>query len=263
MAPAAGAALQLGRHTAGGRGAAACAAGNTLPGRGRRVGGPSSGRWRRQCSATQQATAAGHRGMIAAAASICTTCAAHRPCMAGYVGLLVRDVLKYGCRPFCGILVQVATERPSLRKDATECPQPVIQQDAVVLQLSTASICDHNPLPPFACRARLVVGAAVCLPWWRLFGTAVHTNLHPIDSAAAGAAAANFLPQMLRFADRTGRHHMLCLDRYADHSSRETWDYSAWIRVYSVYLTERLDAFRWVGVLRGGGGGATLGSEVA
>jgi hypothetical protein len=37
---------------------------------------------------------------------------------------------------------------------------------------------------------------------------------------------------------------MLCLDRYADHTSRETWDYSAWIRAYGVFLDERLDAFR-------------------
>lgn len=38
---------------------------------------------------------------------------------------------------------------------------------------------------------------------------------------------------------------MLCLDRYADHTSRETWDYSAWIRSYSAFLDERLEAFRW------------------
>lgn len=25
---------------------------------------------------------------------------------------------------------------------------------------------------------------------------------------------------------------------------QETWDYSAWVRVYSVYLDERLDVFR-------------------
>jgi hypothetical protein len=61
----------------------------------------------------------------------------------------------------------------------------------------------------------------------------------------------SFQEQVLRFADRTGRHRLLCLDRYADHSSRETWDYSAWIRAYGVFLDERLDAFRWG---RGGGG---------
>jgi len=51
--------------------------------------------------------------------------------------------------------------------------------------------------------------------------------------------------QLVRFCDRTGRHRMLCLDRYADHTSKETWDYSACIRAYGVYLDERLDAFRW------------------
>lgn len=50
--------------------------------------------------------------------------------------------------------------------------------------------------------------------------------------------------QMLRFADRTGRHHMLALDRFADHSSKDAWDYSAWVRVYSMYLNERLDVYR-------------------
>lgn len=50
--------------------------------------------------------------------------------------------------------------------------------------------------------------------------------------------------QILRFADRTGRHHMLGLDRFADHTSKEAWDYSAWVRVYSTYLDERLDVYR-------------------
>jgi hypothetical protein len=49
--------------------------------------------------------------------------------------------------------------------------------------------------------------------------------------------------QMLRFADRTGRHHMMALDRFADRS-KDAWDYSAWVRVYSMYLNERLDVYR-------------------
>lgn len=53
---------------------------------------------------------------------------------------------------------------------------------------------------------------------------------------------------MLKFADRTGRHHMLALDRYADHTTKDTWDYSAWIRVYSMYLDERLDVYRYQGI---------------
>jgi hypothetical protein len=52
--------------------------------------------------------------------------------------------------------------------------------------------------------------------------------------------------QVVQFADRTGRHHMLGLDRFADHTGREAWDYSAWVRVYSTYLDERLGAFRCV-----------------
>jgi len=48
----------------------------------------------------------------------------------------------------------------------------------------------------------------------------------------------------VQFSDRTGRHHLLGLERFADHSGREAWDYSAWVRVYSSYLDERLVAFR-------------------
>lgn len=50
--------------------------------------------------------------------------------------------------------------------------------------------------------------------------------------------------QMLSFANRTGRHHLLSLERFADHSSKEAWDYAAWVRVYSAYLAERLDVYR-------------------
>jgi hypothetical protein len=48
----------------------------------------------------------------------------------------------------------------------------------------------------------------------------------------------------LSFADRTGRHQLLSLERFADHSSKEAWDYAAWVRVYSAYLAERLDVYR-------------------
>jgi hypothetical protein len=53
--------------------------------------------------------------------------------------------------------------------------------------------------------------------------------------------------QVVNFSDRTGRHHLLGLERFADHTGREAWDYSAWVRVYSSYLDERVGAFRWVG----------------
>lgn len=52
--------------------------------------------------------------------------------------------------------------------------------------------------------------------------------------------------QVINFSDRTGRHHLLGLERFADHTGREAWDYSAWVRVYSSYLDERLGAFRCV-----------------
>lgn len=55
-----------------------------------------------------------------------------------------------------------------------------------------------------------------------------------------------FQEQVLKYGDRTGVHHLIRLDTYADHTTKETWDYSAWIRVYSLYLDERLDVFRTV-----------------
>lgn len=63
-------------------------------------------------------------------------------------------------------------------------------------------------------------------------------------TSAALVLYRRLLVQILRFADRTGHHHMLALDRFADHSSKEAWDYSAWVRVYSTYLDERLDVYR-------------------
>ena len=43
---------------------------------------------------------------------------------------------------------------------------------------------------------------------------------------------------------KTGNRKLIRLDSYADHTTKETWDHSAWIRVYSVYLDERLEMFR-------------------
>lgn len=43
-----------------------------------------------------------------------------------------------------------------------------------------------------------------------------------------------------------GIHHLLRLDNYSDHLTKETWDYSAWIRVYSIYLDERLEVWRTI-----------------
>ncbi|KXZ54199.1 hypothetical protein GPECTOR_5g293 [Gonium pectorale] len=53
-----------------------------------------------------------------------------------------------------------------------------------------------------------------------------------------------FQEELLRYAERTGHHRMLRLESFADHTTKETWDLSAWIRVYSLYLDERLAVFR-------------------
>lgn len=33
------------------------------------------------------------------------------------------------------------------------------------------------------------------------------------------------------------------MDNFSDSSDKESWDFSAWIRVYSIYLDERLNVF--------------------
>lgn len=53
-----------------------------------------------------------------------------------------------------------------------------------------------------------------------------------------------FQEELVKFSDRTGVHHPLRLDTYQDHTTKATWDCSAWIRVYSTYVDERLDCFR-------------------
>ncbi|GFR47591.1 hypothetical protein Agub_g9325 [Astrephomene gubernaculifera] len=54
----------------------------------------------------------------------------------------------------------------------------------------------------------------------------------------------SFQEELLRYAERTGHHRMLRLESFADHTTKETWDLSAFIRVYSLYLDERLAVFR-------------------
>jgi hypothetical protein len=63
----------------------------------------------------------------------------------------------------------------------------------------------------------------------------------------------SFQEQLLRYQDRRGGGggadggpllSLLNLDRYNDAASRETWDYSSWIRAYGSYLDERLSCFR-------------------
>lgn len=40
------------------------------------------------------------------------------------------------------------------------------------------------------------------------------------------------------------RSHMLNMAYFKDDSSAEAWDYSAWVRIYALYLEERLECFR-------------------
>lgn len=58
---------------------------------------------------------------------------------------------------------------------------------------------------------------------------------------------ANFQDEMLNFSKDCGRRHFLRIDNYRDNMHNNTWDVSAWIRVYSTYLDERLDVYRCLG----------------
>ncbi|XP_062228218.1 putative clathrin assembly protein At5g35200 [Phragmites australis] len=40
------------------------------------------------------------------------------------------------------------------------------------------------------------------------------------------------------------RSHMLNMSYFKDDSSAEAWDYSSWVRIYALYLEERLECFR-------------------
>ena len=53
-----------------------------------------------------------------------------------------------------------------------------------------------------------------------------------------------FQEEMLKYGERTSNRRMLRLEGFADHTTKDTWDLSAWIRVYSVYLDERIEVFR-------------------
>ncbi|KAG1660050.1 hypothetical protein FOA52_010035 [Chlamydomonas sp. UWO 241] len=63
-----------------------------------------------------------------------------------------------------------------------------------------------------------------------------HRLMREVDST--------FQEEILKFGERTSARRMLRLDGFADHTTKDTWDYSAWIRLYSVYLDERLETFR-------------------
>mmetsp|Transcript_12127 Transcript_12127/g.31080 ORF Transcript_12127/g.31080 Transcript_12127/m.31080 type:complete len:651 (-) Transcript_12127:126-2078(-) len=55
---------------------------------------------------------------------------------------------------------------------------------------------------------------------------------------------AAFMQEVLAYSDHTGHRGVVRLDNYKDVTSKEAWDYSSWIRVYSIFLDERLDLFR-------------------
>eukprot|EP00798_Chlamydomonas_sp_ICE-L_P011871 gene11871-14975_t len=53
-----------------------------------------------------------------------------------------------------------------------------------------------------------------------------------------------YVTMILKYSERSGIRRLLRLDGFADLSTKETWDLSAWIRTYSVYLDERLEVFK-------------------
>ncbi|KAL5699159.1 hypothetical protein ACHQM5_030099 [Ranunculus cassubicifolius] len=62
----------------------------------------------------------------------------------------------------------------------------------------------------------------------------IHRALREVDST--------FREELINY--KKSRGHMLNLSHFKDDSSPIAWDYSAWVRVYALYLEERLECFR-------------------
>jgi len=67
---------------------------------------------------------------------------------------------------------------------------------------------------------------------------------------------AGFKQEMLRYKEKRKLTELLRLNNFSDKSRKETWDYSAFVRVYSSYLEERVHVFETIkfDVDRDGGG---------
>ncbi|AQL01680.1 putative clathrin assembly protein At5g35200 [Zea mays] len=62
----------------------------------------------------------------------------------------------------------------------------------------------------------------------------IHRALREVDPT--------FREELLNYG--RSRSHMLNMAYFKDDSSAEAWDYSAWVRIYALYLEERLECFR-------------------
>ncbi|XP_066378101.1 putative clathrin assembly protein At5g35200 isoform X2 [Miscanthus floridulus] len=62
----------------------------------------------------------------------------------------------------------------------------------------------------------------------------IHRALREVDPT--------FLEELINYG--RSRSHMLNMAYFKDDSSAEAWDYSAWVRIYALYLEERLECFR-------------------
>ncbi|PWZ17391.1 putative clathrin assembly protein [Zea mays] len=63
---------------------------------------------------------------------------------------------------------------------------------------------------------------------------AIHRALREVDPT--------FREELISYG--RSRSHMLNMAYFKDDSSAEAWDYSAWVRIYALYLEERLECFR-------------------
>lgn len=62
----------------------------------------------------------------------------------------------------------------------------------------------------------------------------IHRALREVDPT--------FREELINYGQSTS--HMLNMSHFKDDSSANAWDYSAWVRVYALYLEERLECFR-------------------
>jgi len=67
-----------------------------------------------------------------------------------------------------------------------------------------------------------------------------HRMLRELDSS--------FQDELLAYTETTGHRRPLLLDAYIDTNTNATWDYSNWVRNYSVFLDARLASYRRLGI---------------
>lgn len=112
----------------------------------------------------------------------------------------------------CALLSTRAWGRPGLRSSYARSTHTACCRRAAVLALLSWHGC--------RCHASMLHCPASC------------NSMHLAQLVRRTLYVNSAQDEIIRFQERTGAHRLLRLDGFADHLTKETWDYSAWIRVY-------------------------------